>query len=80
MCGEKTRSYPAFACSARQKSSMTLRTTAPFGCHRMSPGPMSSVTLNRSSSRPILRWSRFLISSRIRRCSSSSFFVGKATP
>ena len=28
MCGEKTRSYPAFACSSRQKSSMTLRTTA----------------------------------------------------
>ena len=46
----------------------------PFGRKNGKPGP-SSVSIKRSSSRPSLRWSRFLASSmRVRYSSSSSFF------
>ncbi|KJR41254.1 hypothetical protein MCHI_002850 [Candidatus Magnetoovum chiemensis] len=67
-------------CSSFQKSSMVFLIIAPFGCQSISPAPMSSFMLNRSSSLPRRRWSRFLISSRYSRYLSSSSLALNAVP
>ena len=53
--------------------------TMPLGRKKGKPGP-SSRSMNRPSSLPRRRWSRFLASSILARYSSSSSFLGKATP
>ena len=59
---------------------MTRRTTPPFGWKIGSPLPISSGKLNRSSSAPSRRWSRFSASSSIVRCAFSASLDSHAVP
>ena len=64
----------------QKKSSKRKRNAVPLGNQMGKPLPTISENIKSSNSLPILRWSRFLASSRSARYSSSIFFFGKVIP